>query len=82
MTDGSIEVTCPKCGYKSTWRPASDFPSALDMYTKCPEITEILNNHPELREKVGGNPRLCRAFKNEWVRLKKAKDRELPPKGK
>lgn len=82
MTDDSIEVTCPKCRYQSTWRPPDNFPSALGMYTKCPEITDLLDNHPELREKVGNNPRLCRAFSNEWVRLKKAKNRELPPKRK
>jgi len=53
MTDDPIPVTCPKCRYQSTWWPPDNFPPVLDMFNKCPEITDLLNKHPEHREKVG-----------------------------
>jgi hypothetical protein len=65
-------VKCPTCGYVATWIPAkSDFSPALDMYTKCPEVTQRLNNNPEDRETLGGDPRHCSSMRAEWVRVMK-----------
>jgi hypothetical protein len=78
MSDEKVPLTCPTCHYVATWIPAkSVFEPALDMYGKCPVITKRLDDHPERRAEVGGNPRLCPEMRNEWVKMIKA--RAAPP---
>jgi hypothetical protein len=77
MTDDPIPVTCPACGYQATWiMSESHFAPALDMYRRCVELIPFLKDHPEQREKFGDNPRLCRAMRDEWVKVLKSKMRE------
>jgi hypothetical protein len=77
-TDDATPVECPQCHYKTVWTPPDNFPSALDIFNVCPVITELLVANPGDRDKLGGNPRLCNYFRNEWVRARKAKSRQPP----
>jgi hypothetical protein len=81
MTDESISVTCPQCRYHTTWSPPDDFPPALDMFNRCPVVTALLNDHPVEREQIGGDPRHCYVFRNEWVKVVVAKKHEVPHQG-
>jgi hypothetical protein len=63
---GRIPVKCPKCGYEATWLPAENgFSPALDMYTKCPEVTA----HLDRGQSVAGDPRTCRKLRDAWVKI-------------
>ena len=73
-------VTCPKCHYQATWRPATqDFDAPKNTYLNCPEITEILDNDPKRSRKLGNDPRHCTTFFKEWTRVVRAENRKAPP---
>ena len=73
-------MKCPECHYVATWLPKENqFAPALDMFPNCHQVTARLNEHPEERAKVSGDPRkACTSMRNEWVRLMKEKTRKQP----
>jgi hypothetical protein len=68
-------LKCRKCGYEAIYMPPDTFEPALDMYTKCPEITARLDRG----EEVGGDPRRCNTMFGTWVAAERARTVAPPP---
>jgi hypothetical protein len=68
-------LKCRKCGDEAIYMPPDTFEPALDMYTKCPEITARLDRG----EGVGGDPRRCNTMFGTWVAAERARKAAPPP---
>jgi hypothetical protein len=72
--DSPIPLPCPECHYEARWFSKEyKFASALDMYTVCPQMTALLDQYPEQREKVKDHPVLCSVMRNVWIGFLKGK---------
>ena len=69
----NLSIPCPKCRYEAKWiaRDGS-FAPALDIYLRCPVITERLHQHPEERQKIGSDLRWCPILRDECLRVLRA----------
>jgi hypothetical protein len=78
MTDGPAllrPLKCRKCGYEATYTPPDDFLPAVNMSTKCPEITARLSRG----EDFAGDPRRCNAMFGIWVAAERTRKAPPPP---